>query len=47
VQCVKCPRSYHIPRNFKSTYRNTRARSYACTVMYCKLCNGGRSGCCL
>jgi predicted aldo/keto reductase-like oxidoreductase len=29
--CVECPCSYHIPRNFKSTHRNTRARSYACT----------------
>jgi hypothetical protein len=34
VHCVECPRSYHVPRNLKSTHRNTRARSYACTVSY-------------
>jgi hypothetical protein len=34
VHCVECPRSYHVPRKCKSTHRNTRARSYACTVSY-------------
>jgi hypothetical protein len=34
VHCVECPRSYHVPRNFKSTRHNTRARLYACTVSY-------------
>jgi hypothetical protein len=34
VHCVECPRSYHVPRNFKSTHRNTRTRSYACTLSY-------------
>jgi hypothetical protein len=34
VHCVECLGSHHIPRNFKSTHRNTRARSYARTVRY-------------
>jgi hypothetical protein len=34
VHCVECPRSYHVPRNFESTHRNTQ-HSGAIICMYC------------
>jgi hypothetical protein len=36
---------YHVSRNFKSTHRNTRARSYVYTVSY--VMEVGAAGCCL
>jgi hypothetical protein len=41
VHCDECPRSYHVPRDFNSSRRDTRSSSHACTVRYVRELSAG------